>query len=104
MNTINFMLGIHDCFGATGGNPDHVTLRLLCKNLAINPQIKLWDTWGVDAENYSPAQLSMLLQGRLPSNWNMQEFDAQKLTEAEASSGFRKPHAIVFFAPWGTLH
>lgn len=69
----------------------------------IGLPITFWDTWGLTLEQYNGNELEMIMQGRLPEEWQKDD-DVRLATEDdEADSWERKPHAVIFFLPHSLL-
>lgn len=90
-------------FAPVGGSDRHCTRKLVRYAL---PQscINVWDTWGWNIqENYRDNTLAYILEGALPSNWEMGEMLASRMSALHAGENTkhdRRIHgAILAFGP-----
>eukprot|EP01087_Luapelamoeba_hula_P016418 TRINITY_DN5050_c0_g1_i6.p1 TRINITY_DN5050_c0_g1~~TRINITY_DN5050_c0_g1_i6.p1 ORF type:complete len:437 (-),score=41.78 TRINITY_DN5050_c0_g1_i6:21-1331(-) len=88
-----------------GGGTHHNSRQLARVDLQGVP-VSLWDTWGLTPYTYHNGDLQLLLDGRLPSGWDMDNVYDQHRNrlEREASSrDSRVQHAVLFFIPQSSL-
>lgn len=68
--------------------------------------VNLWDTWGLTPDTYNGGELTAIVQGLLPGNWEMGEVLCGKtdvLTRARASAAKRRMHAVLVFLPCASM-
>ena len=94
----------------TGGGAEHATQKITRYDVkAVHPYLhfNLWDTWGLDKNNYDAYQVSLLMKGKLPPNWTMNtdfERHSAKFDELlKKETLFTQMHAVIFFVPQGSL-
>lgn len=66
------------------------------------------DAWGLTNDNYDQFTLDSMVEGHLPSNWNMgdtyaQHFDLLNSADAVNTRYKRRMHAVVFVIPCQTV-
>ena len=69
--------------------------------------ICLWDTWGVDNDNYRSGFMQRILQGEVPDGYEMEDVSVDGrlriLDDEEETAEDRNIHAILLFVPIGIL-
>jgi len=88
-----------------GGAASHGTTTLRSHELpGLN--CTLWDTWGLSDSNYQTCELSAIVQGILPSKWEMSAVfkdHEEPILAGLRTRKFRRAHAVLFFIPFGAL-
>jgi len=84
-------------YEVTGVGVDHTTTSLN-KCAFSNSKIALWDTWGIDNNNYNDNEIEVIVDGMLPEERDIKsegyiEYDRRK------SKLINTMHAILFFVP-----
>jgi len=94
---------------AAGGNSKHITTSLVrYKSETYLPEsnIHLWDTWGLTNQTYKGEELGMIINGQVPSNWEMGDvLSAQngEIQKYKDNANMRAINAILFFVPQAAL-
>merc|ERR1712107_799366 len=91
---------------SVGGCDDHVTqtyYRLRLRNYFPGARVNLWDTWGLDHENYCNQFFRFILGGHLPHGYDMKHrTNMMDLKDFYDMRPFiRKIHACLMFVPIG---
>jgi len=89
-----------------GGAAHHNTTTLAKFELEYT-NIVLWDTWGLTQKNYDGGELEYILQGLLPSKWEMNYKIAEEIEAINAnntSKSQRRIHCVLFFIPQAVLN
>jgi len=85
-----------------GGGAGHVTTTLRKIDLP-DGMGGLWDTWGLTSDQYLHEELSLIVKGVLPSEWEMTDginkIDKKMIQTAQ----FRQIDAVIIMVPVGTL-
>eukprot|EP01087_Luapelamoeba_hula_P000024 TRINITY_DN10013_c0_g2_i2.p1 TRINITY_DN10013_c0_g2~~TRINITY_DN10013_c0_g2_i2.p1 ORF type:complete len:385 (-),score=44.77 TRINITY_DN10013_c0_g2_i2:6-1160(-) len=90
---------------AVGGSSSHVSSKL-ARYILPGVKVALWDTWGLTMNTYQDGIMSCILEGQLPSNWDMtMTYDANNnvLEQHQSSRDSRIPHAVLFFITHSAL-
>jgi hypothetical protein len=69
--------------------------------------ISLWDCWGLTQKTYHGNELELILDGKLPGGWSMDDRIGQHagiLQKASATAANRKIHSILFFLPQAAVN
>jgi len=63
----------------------------------VDLPIAFWDTWGLTPDQYKGNELEMIMEGRLPDEWEMDNDVRLADAEDEAVAWENRPHAVIFF-------
>eukprot|EP01087_Luapelamoeba_hula_P016417 TRINITY_DN5050_c0_g1_i5.p1 TRINITY_DN5050_c0_g1~~TRINITY_DN5050_c0_g1_i5.p1 ORF type:complete len:456 (-),score=40.84 TRINITY_DN5050_c0_g1_i5:159-1424(-) len=88
-----------------GGGTHHNSRQLARVDLQGVP-VSLWDTWGLTPYTYHNGDLQLLLDGTLPSGWDMDHVcdeHREQLEHNEGTRDSRAQHAVLFFIPHSSL-
>eukprot|EP01112_Ceratiomyxa_fruticulosa_P007287 TRINITY_DN1887_c0_g2_i1.p1 TRINITY_DN1887_c0_g2~~TRINITY_DN1887_c0_g2_i1.p1 ORF type:complete len:363 (-),score=46.49 TRINITY_DN1887_c0_g2_i1:226-1314(-) len=90
-----------------GAGTDHIT-TCLNKYPLIDKKVNLWDTWGVNEENYQKNELSDFLSGMLPDGWEMSETklnetERKTIEQIQETAPSRRIHAIIIIVGASTI-
>jgi len=55
--------------GFVGGGSEHASTTF--REIRVSKTISVWDAWGATTNNYKADELSLMLIGAVPPNWNM---------------------------------
>eukprot|EP01087_Luapelamoeba_hula_P015406 TRINITY_DN45_c0_g1_i1.p1 TRINITY_DN45_c0_g1~~TRINITY_DN45_c0_g1_i1.p1 ORF type:complete len:420 (+),score=73.50 TRINITY_DN45_c0_g1_i1:41-1261(+) len=91
---------------AVGGGEHHNSRKLAKFDLDDGIPVTLWDTWGLTPTTYTSGDLQLLLDGDLPSGWDMDFVYDQFREQLERNAGTkdsRAQHAVLFFIPHSSL-
>jgi len=81
------------------GGADHCTVRYHMIEGMIDLPLAFWDTWGVAPERYNGNELELIMNGKLPAGWEMDENVALAEETDEATAEENRPHAVIFMLP-----
>eukprot|EP01124_Arcella_intermedia_P011127 TRINITY_DN17594_c0_g1_i1.p1 TRINITY_DN17594_c0_g1~~TRINITY_DN17594_c0_g1_i1.p1 ORF type:complete len:131 (+),score=30.33 TRINITY_DN17594_c0_g1_i1:271-663(+) len=82
-----------------GGADGHVTTNI--GRYTFN-NIQLYDLWGLTTNNYSGEELSYIMKGLVPSNWDMKRVNSvtkEILEKGSQTAHEREIHCVLFFLP-----
>jgi len=88
-----------------GGATDHVTVKLQ-KHELPKTNITLWDCWGLTTKTFKGNEMELILDGRLPNNWEMGEKLEEKadfIAQGAETAFKRQIHGVLFFIPQASL-
>jgi len=108
VNRLLTALNTHIQTGAVfGGGADHTTQEIQSFNF---PQkqltVSLWDTWGLDENNYSDKILLNILSGKVPDGYKRSQDDNRDKIAYQSDpveEWSRRVHALLMFIPVGIL-
>ena len=111
INTLLTMLQNEDKLAlARSAVTGHATQRITRYDVkAVYPYLhfNLWDTWGLDENNYDAYLVGLLTKGKLPPNWTMNtdlEKHADKFDKLlKKETPLTQMHAVIFFVPQESL-
>lgn len=92
-------------FAAVGGGSRHITQKLERYHMP-NCFMTVTDLWGFDFWNYVDNTLPLVLQGKLPSGWEMGEANGQRMGHLKTGEGTefeRRIHAAVLVTQYSTV-
>ncbi len=91
----------------SGGHSERVTTVLSCYRLsqaktdgsAIPTRYRMWDTWGIERNNYQDAAFPAILEGRIGDGHKISEKVRLGTLDLPPIDGNHVKHCVIFFIP-----
>ena len=81
----------------------HCTVRYHAIEGMANLPLAFWDTWGVVPDQYNGNELELIMRGKLPAGWKMDDQVPLSSEVDEGTAYENRPHAVIFMLPIGWI-